>query len=192
MIRLALVALALLAAPGWAAGPLYKLIDGKGRVTFTDTVPKDFDGQVIRLEVVTTPTVPPTPVPPAPSASPPARVETFSGRRQQDLAALADRLEKARARVAAAQKAKDEGGRAAPQEMQVVQRRYPPPKAGQPAPFPNCATRKDPASGSPVMICPAQVPGPAFYERQRKLDDDLVAAELELADAERAYRRGVD
>ena len=192
MLRAIALALALLAATGWASAPLFKLIDRNGRVTFTDMPPKDFDGQVIRLEV-SNPTAIPAPPAAAPAPPPaPPKAESFSGRRQQAQAELAERLDKARARVAVARKAKEEGGRATPQEMQVIQRRYPPPKAGQPAPFPNCSTRKDPASGALVMICPAQVPGPAFQERQRKLDDDLTAAELELADAEQAFRRGVD
>lgn len=125
-----------------------------------------------------------------PSAAP--KADSFASRRQEAHAALRERLEKARVNLAEAQGARESGGKALPEEMQVVQRRFPPLKAGQAAPFPNCANRKDPASGSLVLICPAQVPGVAYYERQRKLDDDLAAAERELEDAERAYRRGVD
>ncbi len=38
----------------------------------------------------------------------------------------------------------------------------------------------------------AQVPGDAYYERQKSLDSALQKALEELADAERAYRRGAD
>jgi hypothetical protein len=36
------------------------------------------------------------------------------------------------------------------------------------------------------------VPGEVFYDRVHGLEDALRDAEKELADAERAYRRGVD
>ena len=128
--------------------------------------------------------------PPPPSVAP--EVDSFSSRRQQAHAALRERLEKARANLLEAERARESGGKALPEELQVVQRRFPPLQAGQSAPFPNCANRQDPASGSLVLICPTQVPGAAYYQRQRQLDEDLAAAERELADAERAYRRGMD
>jgi hypothetical protein len=44
------VALALAAFPA-AAQTLYKLIDKKGKVTYSETAPKDFDGKVVRIDV---------------------------------------------------------------------------------------------------------------------------------------------
>jgi len=46
--------------------------------------------------------------------------------------------------------------------------------------------------GGVILLCAVQVPGDAFYDRQKKLDADLAQALEELADAERAYRRGAD
>ena len=45
-----LVTLALASAP-LCAQTLYKLIDKKGKVTYVDTPPKDFDGQVIPVDI---------------------------------------------------------------------------------------------------------------------------------------------
>lgn len=178
-----------------AAAPLYKLVDRNGRLTFTDTPPKAFDGQVIRLEPVATPNALP-PLPTGPGSPAPESLavppEGFRDRRQREQADLLARLDKARRAVEVARLAKQEGSAAAPDEMQVIQRRYPVPRAGQPAPFANCARRTDPGSGVQVLICPAQVPGPAYHERQRKLEASLAEAEAVLAEAERAYRRGMD
>lgn len=187
--------LALLAPAVNAAAPLYKLVDRHGRVTFTDTPPKAFDGQVTRLEPVATPNaLPPPSTPPGSQAPKSVAVppEGFRDRRQREQADLLARLDKARRDVEVARLAKEEGNAAAPEEMQVIQRRYPVPRAGQPAPFANCAVRMDPASGAQVLICPARVPGPAYHERQRKLEASLAEAEAALAEAERAYRRGMD
>lgn len=40
-----------LSAPDAAAQTLYKLIDKKGKVTYSESPPKDFDGQVIRMDI---------------------------------------------------------------------------------------------------------------------------------------------
>ena len=51
-IRFVLAACAVLAMATTAdAQTLYKLIDKKGKVTYSDSPPKDFDGQVIALDV---------------------------------------------------------------------------------------------------------------------------------------------
>lgn len=44
-------ALAALSLSAFAQTTLYKLIDKKGKVTYADTPPKDFDGQVIPIEI---------------------------------------------------------------------------------------------------------------------------------------------
>lgn len=192
MARGAVALLLALAAPGaLASSPLYKLVDRDGRVTYTDSPPKSFAGQVIRLEPDTAPTAQ---VPRAAPASPPtaAAPDSFSERRRREQAELLARLEKARRDADAARRAKEEGAAVRPDELQVIQRRYPVPRAGQPAPFPNCARRTDPGNASPVLVCPTQVPGPAYYERQRVLDASVVDAEALLAGAEAAVRRGLD
>lgn len=195
-LRSAGVLLVALLTPAITAGePLYKLVDRNGHVTFTDTPPKVFDGRVIRLEPVDMPSfAPPQLAPPGGRAAEPAGEPPvgFYERRQRAQAALLARLDEARRDVEEARRAREEGKAARPDEMQVIQRRYPFPRAEQPAPFANCASRTDPASGAPVLICPTQVPGPAYHERQRKLEAAAVEAESVLAEAERAYRRGTE
>ena len=41
-------------------------------------------------------------------------------------------------------------------------------------------------------MCPTLVPGEPYYDRVKQLEDAVKAAEDDLADAEPAYRRGVD
>ena len=74
---LAPLALALATGGGSAcAETLYKLIDKKGRVTYTQDKPKDFDGQVIPVEIdmnankATLPKFTPPPPPAAKTAAP--------------------------------------------------------------------------------------------------------------------------
>jgi len=61
------------AATDAAAQTLYKLIDKNGKVTYSEKPPKDFDGQVIRLDIdpkANTATLPkPTASAPAPDAA---------------------------------------------------------------------------------------------------------------------------
>ena len=98
----ALVALASFAA---AAETLYKLIDKNGKVTYSEEKPKQFDGQVIRLDIdpnattVTLPKLPPStaPAPGSPQARAAASARTLMEGAQQ-------RLERAKA---ALQDAKD-------------------------------------------------------------------------------------
>ena len=52
LVHVAVAALALgLMAGGASAQTLYKLIDRNGKVTYSEKPPKDFDGQVIRLDI---------------------------------------------------------------------------------------------------------------------------------------------
>ena len=46
-----LAAVAALACADAVAQTLYKLIDKKGKVTYSESPPKDFDGQVIRMDI---------------------------------------------------------------------------------------------------------------------------------------------
>jgi hypothetical protein len=48
------------------------------------------------------------------------------------------------------------------------------------------------SDGRTLWNCPAPIPGEAYFDRQKALEDALQKAEEELAEAERAYRRGVD
>lgn len=181
---------ALLAGPALAQQILYKLIDRQGRVTYTDSVPKNFDGTVTPLEPDTGSNVVPSARPPegaAKAKAPPGINET----RRQARDDLDRKLRAAQAKVEAARKAKAEGADPQAEELQTIQHRSAPPRSGQPLPKPNCFLAKTP-NGAPVVHCPSQVPNDAYYARQKKLEDDLAAAEEELAVAERAYRRGTD
>ena len=55
----------------------------------------------------------------------------------------------------------------------------------------NCKTVKG-ADGKTVTTCPTLVPSDQYYDRVKKLEDAVKAAEEELEAAELAYRRGVD
>jgi hypothetical protein len=101
------------------------------------------------------------------------------------------KLRAAQARVEAARKAKEDGASPKPEEMQAIQRRYPPLAQGQAPPRPNCFPSVDP-NGVASLICPLMVPQDAYFERLAKLDAELKSAEEELHAAEQAYRRGTD
>jgi len=101
-----LAAAAALVALGASAEVLYKLIDKNGKVTYSEEKPKNFDGQVIRLDInpnANTATMP-KPASGANSGEP-----TPAGRRPADGAAkkpdAEERIAKARERLEGAQKA---------------------------------------------------------------------------------------
>ena len=93
-LAFAAAVLMILSAPAFAQ-TLYKLIDKNGKVTYSETPPKDFDGKVIRVDIdpkANTATLPkpgPDEFRPAGQASP----------------AAANRLAEARERLAGARKA---------------------------------------------------------------------------------------
>ncbi|HUP97613.1 MAG TPA: hypothetical protein VM073_06725 [Usitatibacter sp.] len=95
--RLVLAALVAALAVGIAqAQTLYKLIDKKGKVTYAEKPPKDFDGQVIPLTIdpnANTATLPKAGTPPPPPSQ-------FARPTDSD-----DRVKAARERVEAARKA---------------------------------------------------------------------------------------
>jgi TolA-binding protein len=169
---------------------LFKLIDRKGRVTYSDTEPKNFDGEVIRLEPDTASNIMPgLPRPGRPPSSGP--VKDGPSPRQVARAELEKRLRAAQDRVEAARKAKAEGEDPLPEELQTIQKRFAPLAQGQAAPGPSCLSLVDP-HGAAFLSCPSRVPNEDYYARQKALDDALQQAEEELALAERAYRRGTD
>jgi len=87
------------AAQSASAETLYKLVDKKGRVTYTQEKPKDFDGEVIPVEIdmnANKATLPKFTPAPAPAVAP------KSGAASRDSVALA------RARVEAARRAYDD------------------------------------------------------------------------------------
>lgn len=187
--RAALVAaVACLVVAEAGAQVLYKLIARDGKVTYSDHAPKNFDGQVVRIETDTASNV----LPSRPAAAAPASPATsVANQRAANRESLEKALRAAQAKVDAARKAKAEGGEPGSDEMQVIQKRYAPLKAGQDPPRANCRNALD-AAGKPYLLCAAQVPGEAYYDRQKRLDGELEQALAELEQAERAYRRGTD
>ena len=102
-------ALACVAFPA-AAQTLYKLIDKNGKVTYSETAPKDFDGKVVRIDVdpkANTATLP---------KAPPAEQREAA---RQESRASDDRAAAARARLDAAKKALEDA-RNNPREGEVA------------------------------------------------------------------------
>ena len=189
-MRALLLSLAAAVAMPASGQILYKLIDREGRVTYSDREPKNFDGKVIRLEPDTVSNILPSAKPGeagTKAGAAPGVAETRRLARED----LEKKLRAAQARVEAARKAKAEGGDPLPDELQTIQHRRPPLKAGEQPPNRNCFLTTD-ASGTSTLNCPSRVPHDAYYERQKQLEDDLRRAEEELELAERAYRRGTD
>jgi hypothetical protein len=95
-VAAALCAVATLAA----AQTLYKLIDKNGKVTYSETAPKDFPGQVIRIDInpdantATLPKLPPRDA--APAANSGARAPDSRGSAQEKLDAARKALAQAR------------------------------------------------------------------------------------------------
>jgi len=193
----AAIALACIAAPA-PAQVLYKWIDADGKVQYSDTPPKNPTGPVTRIEPDAAPT-PSAPRAPAPKAAAPAPAKAeapepdMATQRRTKRTALEARLKQAQARVDAAKKALAEAAGPEPEERQVFQQEM---KKGQggmhglSAARSNC--RKVVKEGKQTTVCPAMFATDAYYERIAKLEIELREAEEELAEAETAWRRGVD
>lgn len=173
---------------------MYKWTDAQGRIQYSDRPPKDFKGEVTRIESDAQPPQAPAWVPKAavPKAEEGQKVEKAPGdlnsRRRALREKLAADVTRARERLEAAKKALDEAEGPGVDERQVVQQRFA--RGTQPAtPRSNC--REVVASdGKKSLMCPALVPGEGYYDRIRALEEAVARAEEELAAAERAYRQG--
>lgn len=201
--RLAAALLAL-GALQFAGGPalaqvLYKWIDADGKVQYSDQLPKGYKGPVTRIEpdVAATPAPPAAKAPLPPAAAPakaPAPAQDVAGKRRALRTALEARLASARDKVDAARRALADAPSPDTDERQVVQQQM---KAGQggmhglSAKRSNCRQVVD-KNGKAGVMCPALLPNDAYYERIAKLEAAVKEAEQELADAEEAWRRGVD
>jgi hypothetical protein len=183
---------------------LYKWTDDTGRVQYSDKPPKNFKGEITRLEPDVQPATAPPWVPPAaapaparprePEAAPKAAPQDLATKRRTTRDALALRLEHARENLAQARRALDEAGGPGPDEGQVVQQIQTADAGGMhglSVQRSNCSQviGKD---GKPAVMCPALVPNDFYYDRVSKLEEAVKRAEVELDAAEQAYRRGVD
>ena len=195
----AVLAVALVLAGPAHAQVLYKWTDADGKVQYSDRPPKNPPGPVTRIE----PDIAPTPAPARAPARAPAAEKAHeaqpapadrAGQRRATREALEKRVEIARANLAAARKARDAGENPEPDEQQVVQQQQ---KAGQggmhglSSQRSTCRPSKD-IQGKAIVLCNATMPNEQYFERVAKLDDAVKRAEDELADAQEAYRRGVD
>jgi hypothetical protein len=175
---------------------MYKWTDAQGRVQYSDRPPKDFKGEVTRIEADAQPPPAPAWVPKAaePRAQEGKQVEKAPGDMNSRRRALREKLAadvtRARERLEAAKKALDEAEGPQVGERQVVQQRFA--RGTQPkTPRSNC--REVVASdGKKQLMCPALVPGEGYYERVRELEEAVARAEEDVTRAERAYRQGVD
>lgn len=195
----------------------YKWTDAQGKTQYGDRPPKNFSGEVTRIEVDPTANAAPPAVAPrqAPAADkapagkaaqPPADI---AAKRREARERLAAELARARAKLDLARAAL--AGETTPQddERMVIQQRL---DKEQPAPGggssstggmhgsggmhgaaarSNCRTVTG-SDGKQLVICPTAIPNEAYHERQRKLEEAVRVAEEEVAAAEQAYRRGVD
>ncbi|HUP97614.1 MAG TPA: DUF4124 domain-containing protein [Usitatibacter sp.] len=194
----ALAALLVVACAPLAAQVLYKWTDSQGKIQYSDQPPKKNDGPVTRIE----PDIAPTPTPPrkskAPAPAAPAKAASVpddtAAKRRASRNALEKRLLQARDRVESARKALADAAEPGPDDRQVVQQQV---KAGQggmhglSSARSNCRQVKD-AAGKVGLVCPTMIPKEEYLDRVAKLEEDVRVAESELAEAEQAWRRGVD
>lgn len=174
---------------------MYRWTDAQGRIQYSDRPPKDFKGEVTKIEADVQPPAPPPIAKPAPPRIEPAKAaEKPAGDLNSRLRATREKLaadvDRARERLDAAKKARDGDAGPGVDERQVVQQRFP--KGTQPAtPRSNCRQVAG-ADGKAQLMCPALVPGEAYYARVKELDDAVAKAEEDLEAAEQAYRRGTN
>ena len=182
-----------------AAQVLYKWIDADGKVQYSDQPPKKHSGPVTRIEPDPAPVpdparkpfvVQPKPAVAVPKAATPADDPATMRRATRD--GLEKRLVAAREKLDAARKALADTSDPAPEERQVVQQTA---KAGGgmhglSGARSNCRTTND--KGKAVVSCPTMILKEEYFDRVGKLEDAIRVAEQELAEAEQAWRRGVD
>lgn len=191
----ALCALAAALALPAAAQSFYRWTDAEGKVQYSDKPPKGFKGEVTRIEHEEKPALPSKAAPvAAPAAAPvkaPAAGEDIAAKRRATRLRLGAQLASARANVEAARKAISDSESPEVDERQVVQQRHTQGGMHGMSPRSNCRaeTGKD---GRKTLMCPTSVPTVEYHDRIARLEAVLRRAEEELADAEEAWRRGVD
>lgn len=164
------VSIAALASPAFAQGTqvLWKLVDKKGRVTYADQPPKDFDGVATRIEVPLDARSAPAPSTTAPAPSAGAPRPTGAGPAGAPVAggaapsaAPSPDLLKARAKLEEARKAYESGKEPGPEDVVWVGRK---------------------GGGARPEI------SESYAARVRKLEDAVRAAEDEVQRLERPSR----
>jgi hypothetical protein len=192
----ALILAAALAALPAAAQVLYKWVDADGKTQYSDRRPKDFKGEVLRIEPEIEKATLPPPVraaPPAPARGGEAKdsgTEDIAAKRRATRESLDARLKQARSKVEAARKALADSESPTPEERQVVQQRAAGGGMHGMAARSNC--REEKRGNQKILMCPTAVPTEEYRDRIARMEDDVRKAEEELAAAEQAWRRGVD
>ena len=201
--------------PG-AAQVVYKWIDATGKVQYSDQPPKDFKGEVTRMErEPAQATIPLDAVKPVkPALADGVKAPDPGRERRERREKLQARIDAARAKVDAARSALDAGRESTEEDRRVIQQRVPPqpgmsgaqqiavnpdPTQGQTlgggmhgmTPRANCRVAQG-ADGRPTTLCAASLLGQDYFDRVERLEAALAQAEEELDAAEKAYRRGVD
>ena len=196
----ALFLAAALGAMPAAAQVLYKWVDESGKTQYSDRPPKNFKGEVTRIETeVEKFTLPPSPPPAAPASSAPAAApaktvapapaEDLAAKRRATRARLEGQLAKAREKVDAAKKALAQAENPEPEDRQVIQQRAGGGMHGMTARS-NCTVEG--TGKNKVVMCPTMVPTEEYRDKLARLEEDVRKAEDDLAAAEQAWRRGVD
>lgn len=172
------------------AQTLYKLVDKSGKTSYVDKVPKGFDGEVtpITIDPATNAAAPIRLAPPQTRAEDAKEGKDANTTRKDARARLQLALDRALARLAAAKRALAEGNEPLDDEYQVVQQKIDARGAKPDAPGPRANCRRQGA----IFVCPTIVPGERYRDRQESLEEAVRLAEAELAEAERAFRRGTD
>ena len=202
MPKAASVALFLAFALGAQLAPaqvLYKWVDEGGKTQYSDRPPKNFKGEVIRIETeVDKTTLPPArALTPAPAAATPANgkvapagpADDIAAKRRATRARLEDQLTKAREKVDVAKKALAQAQNPEPEDRQVIQQRASGGMHGMTARS-NC--RVEGTGKTKTLMCPTMIPTEEYRDRLARLEEDVRKAEEELEAAEQAWRRGVD
>jgi hypothetical protein len=196
LLRASFAILAFLFAYPAPAQTFYKWTDKDGKVHYADKPPVGFRGEVTAIETDAAPPPAPRPAPKVQGAEPQGeeKAPDLATRRRAERERLGARVTAARAKVEKARKALADGEDPQDDEKQIVQQlhnrdaqrpeRTPPPRL-------KCMATKTP-DGRAAWNCPTPVPGESYFDRQKILEEALRTAEDELAEAERAYRRGVD
>jgi hypothetical protein len=141
------------------AQTVYKLIDKNGKVSYSDTAPKNFEGKVVPIEIDPKANVAQPPKIP-PGGSPP--MSPYATQRELTRNEAMLRLNQARDRYNAAKEAFDTGKDPQESEYQTLVQQG--------------------GTGR-------RVPNEQYYERQKSLEENYKNAERELAEAEQNYRR---
>jgi hypothetical protein len=197
--RLTLFLAAMLVAGTATAQVLYKWIDDQGKTQYSDRPPKNFKGELIRIDTTegdkTTlpPAAPPAPAKPASAA--PANIkitpiDDVAAKRRATRTRLEEQLTKAREKVASAKAALEQAQVPEPDDRQIVQQRTAGGGMHGMAPRSNC--RVEGSGATKTLMCPTFVPTPEYHEKITRLEEDVRKAEDDLSAAELAWRRGVD